>query len=251
MIETQTIGNATLYRGDALEILRQLEPNSCDALVTDPPYSSGGLHIGTRQQQPSLKYVSTGTTAAHNVDFHGDNRDGRSWTFWSMLWLSLANPLIRPGGYAMMFTDWRQLPASSDAFQGGGFTWRGIVPWDKTLSSRAPHTGYFRHQCEYVLWGSRGPLPKCTHGGPWPGMFSHRVIPSEKWHMTGKPIGLMADLISPIGPGKIILDPFMGSASTGVAALQSGCEFVGIESSISIFDTACARLEQLQATLHG
>jgi len=243
-MEREVIGNATLYRGDCLEILPTLPAGSCQALVTDPPYSSGGLHIGTRQQSPKTKYVGTGTTAAHNVDFYGDNRDSRSWAFWSLSWLSQCHRVIAPGGYAMMFSDWRQLPTATDAFQGGGFTWRGIVPWDKTLSSRAPHTGYFRHQCEYVVWGSRGHLDKCAHGGPFPGLVTERVIPSQKWHMTGKPVRLMAELIVPVPAGTTILDPFMGSASTALPALQSGHPFVGIEVSTRIFDTACQRLEQ-------
>lgn len=51
-------------------------------------------------------------------------------------------------------------------------------------------------------------------------MVTRRVIPSQKLHMTGKPIELMESLVAPVPPGGHILDPFMGSASTGVAALR-------------------------------
>lgn len=82
------------------------------------------------------------------MTFSGDNRDQRSWCFWMTQWLALCQVRVKPGGYVMIFTDGRQLPMLTDAFQAGGFIWRGVIPWDKTESARAPHTGYFRHQCE-------------------------------------------------------------------------------------------------------
>ena len=248
MTEKQVIGNAILYRGDCLDVLRTMT-DTVDALITDPPYSSGGMVRGDRMQSTAAKYVQSGSAqrAAHNIDFSGDNRDARSWRFWAWGWLALAQRRMRPGGYALCFTDWRQLPMLTDAFQAGGFVWRGLVPWDKTESSRAPHTGYFRHQCEYIVWGSNGPLPASSHGGPWPGLVRERVNHRTKLHMTGKPVQLMGALAKCVVPGGLILDPFMGSASTGVAALELGHRFIGIENTTHYFDVACRRLERMQA----
>ncbi|MGE2492606.1 DNA-methyltransferase [Enterobacter hormaechei] len=204
-MQKAVIGAATIYCGDSLEILRELT-GEFDAVITDPPYSSGGMTRSDRQAKPSGKYV--GNNNYH--EFFGDNRD-----------------------------------------EAGGFVWRGLIPWDKTLSTRAPHTGYFRHQCEYVVWGSNGPLPKSLHGGPWPGMVTRRVIPSQKLHMTGKPIELMESLVAPVPPGGHILDPFMGSASTGVAALRKGYKFTGIEMSQQYFDISCERLEKENADIRA
>lgn len=245
-MQKAVIGAATVYCGDSLEILRELT-GEFDAVITDPPYSSGGMTRSDRQAKPSGKYV--GNNNYH--EFYGDNRDVRSWAFWMTQWLSQVNRLVKSGGYAMVFTDWRQLPTLTDVFQAGGFVWRGLIPWDKTLSTRAPHTGYFRHQCEYVVWGSNGPLPKSLHGGPWPGMVTRRVIPSQKLHMTGKPIELMESLIAPVSPSGHILDPFMGSASTGVAALRKGYKFTGIEMSQQYFDISCERLEKENADIRA
>lgn len=235
-MQKEIIGNATLYCGDALEILPQLEPGF-NGLITDPPYSSGGTFASGRQAPPDDKYGIPG-----HLNFSGDNRDARSWTHWSMVWLGAAARLVDTGGYVMLFTDWRQLPATTDVMQGGGVIWRGIVPWDKTLSSRAPHKGYFRHQCEYIVWGSVGPIAKCTHGGPWPGLLTQRVIPAEKLHMTGKPVPLMDALIQPLAKPHV-LDPFMGSASTAIPVLRRGGHFTGIEMNQQVFDVACRRLE--------
>ena len=250
MIERLDIGNATIYHGDCLEVMRDLDI-AVDALITDPPYSSGGFTRGDRTNQTTAdKYVHSGIyrDAEHNVDFSGDNRDARSWGFWVSCWLAMVQERMRPGGYAICFTDWRQLPMLTDAFQAGGMVWRGLVPWDKTESSRSPHTGYFRHQCEYVVWGSNGPLAASKHGGPWPGVIRERVDHRQKLHMTGKPVQLMSQLVQCVPPGGVIFDPFMGSASTGVAALQLGYRFVGIEKTRHYFDVAAERLRHTVAS---
>lgn len=246
-MQKQVIGNATLFCGDVLEVLPQLSPGF-DAVVTDPPYSSGGLHKGARSVQTSEKYVGN-----HNfAEFSGDNRDQRSWAFWCTQWLTMATQLVNPGGYFMVFSDWRQLPTLTDALQAGGVLWRGLVVWDKTQSSRAPHTGYFRHQAEYVAWGSIGPLAKCAHGGPFPGVITERVNPKEKLHMTAKPVAVMGKLIQPLAPSAHVLDPFMGSASTALPVLARGGSFTGIELTNEYFDIACARIERaLAATAQG
>lgn len=242
-LECRTVGDATLWRGDALEVLRHLDVQ-VDALITDPPYSSGGMTAGERIRPPEEKYVQSGpaVNARHNVTFSGDNRDQRSWGFWVTQWLALCQERVKPGGYVMVFTDWRQLPMLTDAFQAGGFIWRGVIPWDKTESARAPHKGYFRHQCEYVVWGSAGPIKPATHGGPWPGIVRERVNHREKLHMTGKPVGMMEQLVQAVPPGGVILDPFMGSGSTGVAALKMGRSFIGVEKDRHYFEVATARL---------
>lgn len=251
MLEQVTIGKATLYFGDALVVLPQLGVQA-DALITDPPYSSGGTTTASRQQSTVAKYVShSANGAAHNQEFSGDNRDARSFKFWLTLVLLLAREQLRLGAYALCFCDWRQLPLATDAFQAGGMVWRGVIPWDKTESSRGPHTGYFRHQCEYVIWGSNWPLAKSTYGGPWPGCYRERVNPAKKLHMTGKPVELMSKLLQCVTPGGLIIDPCMGSASTGVAALEGGYSFIGIENTRRHFDVACERLEKLQRGLEA
>lgn len=241
-MQKQIIGNATLYCGDVLEVLPTLAPGF-DAVITDPPYSSGGIHKYQRGMSPENKYVNS----TDYFTFSGDSRDQRSWGFWCSQWVAMATGLAVPGAYFMIFSDWRQLPTITDALQAGGVLWRGVVVWDKTNSARAPHTGYFRHQCEYVAWGSLGPLAKCQHGGPFPGLITQRVNPAEKLHMTAKPVGLMAELVKPLPPAAHVLDPFMGSASTALPVLARGGRFTGIELTPEYFDIACTRIEQAQA----
>lgn len=251
ILDKVVIGNATLYLGDALIVLPQLDV-AAEALIADPPYSSGGAVRGDRMQSTVSKYVQHDAKgAAHNQEFSGDNRDARSFKYWLSLVFLLAREQLRPGAYALCFSDWRQLPLATDAFQAGGLLWRGVIPWDKTESSRGPHTGYFRHQCEYVVWGSNGPLAKSTYGGPWAGCYRERVNPAKKLHMTGKPVELMTKLMQCVPLGGLIIDPCMGSASTGVAALEGGYSFIGIENTRRHFDVACERLEKIQRGLEA
>lgn len=242
-MQKQVIGNATLYCGDVLEVLPLLS-GGFDAVITDPPYSSGGLHKKDRCMAPSEKYVN----ATHYAEFSGDNRDQRSWAFWCTQWLTMSARLVNQGGYFMVFSDWRQLPTLTDVLQAGCVLWRGLVVWDKTLSSRAPHTGYFRHQAEYVAWGSIGKLDKCPHNGPFPGVITERVNPAEKLHMTAKPVRVMQELIRPLADNAHVLDPFMGSGTTALPVLARGGSFTGIELTNEYFDIACARIEKALAT---
>ena len=236
----------TLYQGEALGILAGMDAASVDAVVTDPPYSSGGLHMYARTGiAPSDKYPQDGTLKQY-LSFSGDNRNERSWALWCTLWATEAARLLTPDGLFMMFADWRMLPTTTDVLQAAGLTWRGIVVWDKTVAARAPHTGYFRHQCEYVVWGTKGDCAKRA-GGPFPGCIQQRVDPRQKFHMTGKPVEVMRALLARVPDDGLVLDPFAGSGSTGVAALASGRRFIGVELDAGYFDVAARRLEAAAA----
>lgn len=217
-----------VVRGEALDLLRAVPTGSVDMVLTDPPYSSGGFTRSDRASDPRTKYCQNGEDLGR-ISFTGDNRDGRSWAYWCALWLSECQRALATGGYALMFCDWRQLPLATDAFQAGGLQWRGVIAWDKGPSARAPHTGYFRHQAEYVVWGTSGPLSPAEHGGPFPGVISCPVRQDDKHHMTGKPTELMRQLVRACPPGGRVLDPFAGSGTTVVAAYLEGRKAVGFE----------------------
>jgi site-specific DNA-methyltransferase (adenine-specific) len=191
----------------------------------------------------SQKYQTTGTKKKYaGGDFQNDSLDQRSWTKWCTEWLGGCRALTRVGAYLLVFVDWRQLPAMTDAVQMSGWTWRGVIPWDKTECSRAPHKGYFRHQAEYVVWGSNGSLPAATHAGPFPGVYRERVKHQEKHHVTGKPIPLLREILKCVPPGSRVLDPFAGSSSTLLAARENGLKSVGIELSAECCQVSCERL---------
>lgn len=239
-IKKITIGDATLYLGDCLEALADID--QVHAVITDPPYSSGGMVRGDRMQSTKTKYMQSDSgNQGRLLDFSGDNRDQRSFAFWSALWCSAAMQATVPGGIACFFTDWRQLPVSTDYMQAGGWVWRGIVPWSKP--SYRPAMGRFGAQCEYVVWGSNGALPVERDVGCLPGFFD-QATPSNREHVTQKPVPLMAEIVNITPAGTVVLDPFMGSGTTGVAAVQTGRKFVGMEVNPEIFEIARRRIEE-------
>ncbi|MGC1272808.1 MAG: site-specific DNA-methyltransferase [Planctomycetaceae bacterium] len=223
-------GGVALYHADGLDLLPDLPPDVVDAVITDPPYSSGGATIAERQRDPAAKYCQDGD-AKGRPSFGGDQLDQRSYGYWGTLWTRLVHRAMRPGGYFLCFSDWRQLPTQTDILQAGGFVWRGTIVWDKGPSARAPHTGYARHQAEYVIWGTKGRCERADGRGPFAGVVSESVRRSEKRHMTGKPVALMRRLGAIAPPGGLILDPFAGSATTLVAAILEGRQAIAIERS--------------------
>jgi site-specific DNA-methyltransferase (adenine-specific) len=245
---------AVVVKTDALEALRQVPSASVDAVITDPPYSSGGFTRGDRAlKDPLQKYMDEDSPFApqHNT-FTGDNRDQRAWLYWTALWLSEALRVTKPQGYIMMFCDWRQQPTASDAIQLGGWVWRGTVPWDKGRGARAPHPGYFRHQAEYVVWGTNGGCVSDNGlGGPFDGVIRYSIKPGEKHHPTGKPVQVMREVMAPVPVGGLILDPFSGSGSTHVAAIETRRLCLGFEMMDHHVETSRVRIAAARAGLRA
>lgn len=244
--ETYESPGITLHRGDALQLLPTLDAASVDAIIADPPYCSGGTLSASRSADPADKYCQSGNTCGR-PSFSGDNRDQRSFTYWCFLWLSACRDVCKESGYCLVFIDWRQLPAMTDAVQAAGWTWRGVVSWNKGRGARAPHKGFFRHQCEYVVWATNGSVPKLADRGPFDGCFDVSVKKSDKHHITGKPTELMRQLIRCAPPGGTVLDPFAGSATTAVACAHEGRKFIGFELSPEYFAIGSQRIRQATA----
>jgi site-specific DNA-methyltransferase (adenine-specific) len=233
--------HVTIYHGDAFDLLHDL--SGIDAVITDPPYSSGGAFRGDRAQQTTIKYVNS-DTIAYRPDFAGDNRDQRSFLAWSTLWLNAARKATQPGAVLCSFIDWRQLPTMTDAVQAGGWTWRGVAVWDKTLKSR-PAAGQFTSQAEYVVWGTNGPAIRRELGRQIPGVFPCAAPESKhRDHIAQKPIDVMRWVLQVVPPRSTVLDPFMGSGATLRAAKDLGHRVVGIDVDERYCAVAVQRLRQ-------
>lgn len=228
----------TLYKGDALTVLRDIPTASVDAVATDPPYSSGGTSTAARKADPQQKYQQSGTKRTYPAML-GDNKDQRSFLAWATLWLSECWRIAKEGSPLLVFSDWRRLPVMSDAIQAAGWTWRGVVVWEKP--SARPMRGQFRAQAEYVLFATKGRHERATDRC-LPGVFRHNVDTARKVHLTSKPEALMRELLEVAKPGGTVLDPFMGGGTTGLACKETGRGFVGIELSPEYFDIASARI---------
>jgi len=241
--------HVTIYHGDAVDVLRTLPAASADILLTDPPYSSGGMFRGDRAKDPADKYRGWSQNAdgssrkptAEYGTFGGDNLDQWAWIRWVSGWSRECLRVVRPGGHAFCFTDWRQLPASTDAAQFGGWTWRGIVVWDKGVAR--PMKGKFRNHVEYVVWSTHG---AGDGSDEYPSILMQvPTVGTDREHVTQKPVELLKHLTRVVpGDHHEIIDPFMGSGSTLLAAKQCGHKAIGIEVDERYCEIAARRMGQ-------
>lgn len=231
----------TILHGDALQILPQFKPDVFDAVITDPPYASGGTKPVEKNRTTNQKYSSMDPAKAL-PEFDGDQKDQLSWLFWATAWLAEARRATKDGGVLAVFIDWRMLPTLSVAMQWAGWIWRGVVVWDK-LTCR-PQKGRFRQQTEYLVWGSKGPLPINRPVGCLPGGFRY-ANPANRIHVTEKPLQLMRNLVQITLPGGRILDPFAGAGTTVLASVLEGYEAVGIEVTDAYYTLGSQRVKKV------
>lgn len=233
----------TIYHGDCFDILHDL--SGIGAVVTDPPYSSGGAFRGDRAQQTSVKYVNS-DTAVYRPEFAGDNRDQRSFLAWCALWLNAARRACNEGAPLASFIDWRQLPTLTDAIQAGGWVWRNTAVWWKP--GIRMQRGRFSSSAEYIVYASNGPALD-GQGSPQ-NVFSCAPV-DEKEHIAQKLIEVLRWIMQVVPARAVILDPFMGSGTTLRAAKDLGHQAIGIDVDERYCEMAAKRLSQTAMDLSG
>jgi len=193
----ETIGDATLYLGDCMDILPTLD--KVDAVITDPPYGLGDrMKGGTWAEKQEFKDMVVWDTAPPSIeDLLNIASKAKICVFW--------------GG------NYYGLPAS-----------RCWLVWDK--QNAVPTMS----DCE-IAWTNLDANTK---------RFSHPVGRVLNGHPSEKPLRLMEWTLKTVKASGVILDPFMGSGTTGVASIKSNNKFIGIEREQKYFDIACKRIEQ-------
>jgi DNA modification methylase len=209
MSETVQIGDATLYLGDCMDILPTLP--KVDAVITDPPY---GINENSKKVASRRKLAAPKDYG----DFDWDKAPPPNALI----------ELIRTKGQHQAF------------FGGNYFTlpptscW---LVWDKLNGDND------FADCE-LCWTN---WPKAVRRLQWRWNGMIRQGNEERYHPTQKPLEVMKWVIELCPKADTILDPFMGSGTTGVAAIQLGRKFIGIEREPKYFDIACQRIEQAVA----
>lgn len=231
------IGDATLYLGDCMDILPTLP--KVDAVITDPPYPdlTGGY-----------TYKFDGVAKVHRETVSV----GLPWDA-SLKWIAEAKRVTNKG--LMVFCTYHSVAAIAN--ECANLRKVALLTWYKRNS---PPTGKNvpRFTTEFV-WcfaknvGMKWDVIKTTmldipklQGGC---MADERLQNGDgtAQHPTQKPLAVMYELLKTTQPSDTVLDPFMGSGTTGVAAIQLGRKFIGIEREEKYFDIACKRIEQAAA----
>lgn len=231
-------GRIRLILGDSLNVLPLLDESSIDAVITDPPYSSGGAFRGDRTRSTIDKYVQTGTIHQHS-EFTGDTRDQRGFFAWCSLWLLAARYACKPGAVLCSFIDWRQLPVMTDSVQAGGWVWRNLATWWKPGCRM--QKGRFSSSAEYVVYATNGPHDGLALDSPQNVFTCGSLAAEDKDHIAEKPAEV-ADWLIGTTNGGTVLDPFMGSCAFGVAAIRRGLGFVGIDNDPRSFELSLERV---------
>ncbi len=253
-----------LVRGDCLEALERLAPGSVDLVFADPPYhlSNGGTTCrGGRRAS-----VDKGAwDVSRGVD--GDHAFQRRW-------LEACRRVLKPSGTLWVSGTQHVIFSVGFALQELGYHLLNTVTWYKPNAAPNLACRFFTHSTEILLWASplrQRPLAhrfnyremKARNGGkqmrdlweiaerPAPG--GAQVVwsvptpgPREKLlgrHPTQKPLALLERVLAAsASPGDLVLDPFCGSGTTGLAALAAGCRFLGIERDAAYVDLAALRI---------
>lgn len=210
-----------LYNGDCLDVMPFFEASSFDAIVTDPPYSSGG-----RTQAASRNVISKADGREADEWFMGDNMGVDTYVRWMRQVAREGLRMVIPGGHAYVFTDWRQFTNLVTAWESVGWSLRSVIVWDKAKSGAMG--SFWRNNHEWACVFTKGqPNPPAHRScfNTWTGNKPH----GHK-HPTEKPLGLMQYIIEAIPKQKNqIIDPFTGSGTTLHAAKMLGWKSVGIE----------------------
>ena len=250
-----------LVQGDCIEALEALPPHSVDVVFADPPYmlSNGG----TTCQSGRRTSVNKGQWDASRgiVEDHA----------FQTRWLTAVRRVLKPSGTIWVSGTQHVIFSIGFAMQEIGYHLLNTITWYKPNASPNLACRFFTHSTEILLWASpmkTRPLGhrfnykamKAENGGKqmrdlWqiPAPEGEQVVwsvptpgPREKVHgrhPTQKPLALLERVLaSSAAAGDLVLDPFSGSGTTGVAAVQAGCRFLGLERDPAYVDLAARRM---------
>jgi site-specific DNA-methyltransferase (adenine-specific) len=225
----------TIYHGDALDVMRALPAGSVAACITDPPYSSGTRQANDRKASAIPKR-------------------GEKWSRAGIVWdssyssfgvshllnatLREARRVVTPGGHVYVFTDWRLYPTLALSVEWSGLFTNNLLVWAKPMYALGTN---YRSQHELIVFASNGPASELTRHDVGNVLSARRTIGGD--HPTEKPVDLIVQMLDASG-GASVLDPFMGSGTTLVAAKTLGRRAIGIEIEERYCEIAAQRCSQ-------
>ena len=230
-----------LLQGNCLERLREIPDNSVDAIITDPPFNlvgkmGGSIHLFNQSKQDGNK----------NFDKDSMNYDTG---FDQITWIATALKKLKKGGHIIIFNDWENMGDIAKELKRNKIKVKCLNHWQKTNPQPAEWKRRFVTGREYFIHGIKKGnyvfnLDNIHHGDFIMGLTPNKEKEHGK-HPNQKPIKLMEEIIKILtNKEEVILDPFMGSGSTGVACQNTNRNFIGFELDKEYFEIAKKRIEE-------
>ncbi len=251
---TSNDGQFSLFQGDCREVLDQLEPESVDLIFADPPYflSNGGVTCN------SGKMVSV-----HKGQWDVSRGAEENHAF-NLSWLSACKRVLKPNGSIFVSGTRHVIFSVGFAMQQLNFKLLNDIAWHKVTPPPNLSCRYFTHATETIIWAARDgkskhifnyPEMKEENGGKQMQNVWHIMPPrkAEKRfgkHPTQKPIALLDRIIrAASNPGDLVLDPFSGSGTTGVAGARLDRRYIGVELDDEYLQRTVQRLGDLDGEI--
>lgn len=254
-----SVSNFTLYQGNCLDILKQIPDDSIDMIFADPPYmlSNGGfsVHSGRRV---SVNKGQWDKSNGFDEDFKFQNE-----------WISACKRILKPAGTIWISGTYHSIYQCGFALQRNGYHILNDIAWFKPNAAPNLSCRFFTASHETLIWARKDKKAKhifnyeSMKNGNWeedslkkPGLQMRSVWSintpkiSEKTfgkHPTQKPFDLLRRVVlASTKPGDIILDPFTGSSTTGLAACCYKRKFIGIDIEKKYLELSIKRFEELK-----
>lgn len=219
-----------LIQGDCLEAMKEIGDESVDLIVTDPPYKiiTGGDKNGKNSVRPQ------GILRGNRKLFKNNQIKISEW-------MPELYRVMKYNTHCYIFSNSLNLKDMLNLSEQCGFKLVNVLVWEK---NNCTPSQYYMKNCEYVLLLRKGGAKWINNIGASKTVHGFKNIISNKSHPTEKPVELMRFYIENSSSGNdVVLDPFMGSGSTGVACVNTGRNFIGIEMDEQYFKTAKSRIE--------
>ena len=223
--------------GDCLELMKEIPDKSIDLILTDPPYNIARDN----------NFTTMGRTG---IDFgewdKGFDQEG---------WLHCVDRILSDNGSVVIFNTFQNLTMTQSILEQYGFVYKDFIVMNKRNPMPRNRDRRYVNSCEYALFMTR-------KGAKW--KFNRQ---SEKYdsnviccnvvsgkektkHTTQKPLSVIEELILRHSDvGDVVLDPFLGSGTTAVAAVNTNRHYIGFEKESKYFDIACQRLDEVEGVV--
>ena len=229
--------STTLLLGDCLNRMKEIPDGSVDLVITDPPYLMNHTTGGTKSIGMSDRWMG-------NIKA-GNSVMGFEKTIRFADWLPETYRILKDSGHCYIFCNDKNVKELLDESSNARFRLSNILVW---LKNNATPNRYYMKNCEFILFLYKGRAKPIRNMGTKAVIECQNIRGKDKRHPTEKPTALLSTLIENSSePGELVVDPFMGSGSTGVAAVNTERNFIGVEISADYYAVAAGRITQAEA----